>query len=227
MIMKFIIILIVFLSYASCSPAEKGGSSSGSGSEDAGDVIDLPSPDTDGGITINEALSRRRSVRSYSESDITMEELSQLLWSAQGITSPHGFRTAPSAGALYPIEIYVAREEGVFHYIPQSHSIEKVMKGDVRGGLYRSALYQSSVRDAPLSLIIVGDVKRTRVKYGERAERYVLIEGGCVAQNIALQAENLGLGTVVIGAFNDGEVRAVLNLPDDYLPVAMMPVGRK
>ncbi|RLC39637.1 MAG: nitroreductase, partial [Candidatus Coatesbacteria bacterium] len=139
----------------------------------------------------------------------------------------HGFRTAPSAGALYPIEIYVAKEEGVFHYIPQFHSIEKVMRGDVRGGLYRSALYQSSVRDAPLSLIIVGDVKRTRVKYGERAERYVLIEGGCVAQNIALQAENLGLGTVVIGAFNDSEVRAVLNLPDDYLPVAMMPVGRK
>jgi SagB-type dehydrogenase domain len=188
-------------------------------------VIALPSPRTTGGAGLDDVLASRRSIRDFSDRRLTSEEVSQLLWAAQGITAEWGGRTAPSAGALYPIEIYVATPDGLLHYLPEGHRVERLGDIDVRASLASSAGDQGALVDAPVVIVISSVIGRTEAKYGGRAERYVYLEAGHICQNILLEATALGLGAVPIGAFSDGEVRDVLGLPPDHTPVYLVPVG--
>jgi SagB-type dehydrogenase family enzyme len=189
--------------------------------------IILPEPRLKSVTSIEEAIAKRRSIREYSKDELTLKEISQLLWAAQGITNEKGFRTAPSAGALYPIEIYLVTKKGVFKYEPLGHYIYMILKGDVRNELAKAALGQDWVAKAPVSIVITGVYERTAKKYGNRGERYVLMEAGHVSQNIYLQCTSLGLGTVAVGAFYDLQVQEVLKIPKDHRPLYIMPVGRK
>ncbi len=166
-----------------------------------------------------------------------MSQISQLVWAAQGITRKQdhlrrgGFRTAPSAGALYPLEFYVVAGEdgtlpaGIYHYHPLEHSLESVRSGDYRKKLATAALGQQWVEDAPLAIIVTGIPERTAGKYGKRALRYVHMECGAACQNIYLQVETLELGTVLVGAFQDDRVATLIDLQPGEIPLAIMPVG--
>jgi len=195
-------------------------------------TVSLPVPQFDSGTSIEKSLIERRSIRQYRDKDLTMGELSQLLWAAQGVTSRRGYRTAPSAGALYPLEIYIAAGKvsdlapGIYKYEPDEHNLLKTCDGDKTINLWRAALEQSPIRNAPVVLIFCAIYERTTRKYGERGVKYVHMEVGHSAQNVCLQAISLGLGTVVIGAFNDKEVKRVLKLEADEWPLCIMPAGR-
>jgi len=196
------------------------------------ETIKLPEPKYDSDISIEEALLKRRSVRSFKDSPLTLSEVSQLLWAAQGITSPRGLRTAPSAGALYPLEIYIvagnidALPDGVYHYRPLKHELVLVIKGDKRIELCAAALGQTSVRNAGAVIVFSAVYERTTVKYGDRGMQYVHMEIGHASQNVFLQAVPLNLGTVIIGAFYDDEVKKILKMSEREQPIYIMPVGR-
>jgi SagB-type dehydrogenase family enzyme len=195
-------------------------------------TIRLPAPKFRSTVSLEESLAARRSIRDYSGKPLTLEELSQLLWAAQGITAAWGARTAPSAGALYPLEVYALAGNvqdlaaGVYRYDPKDHELVLVAAGDLRAQLANAALGQDSVRTAALDLVFTAVPARTTGKYGERGHRYVLMEVGHAAQNIHLQAAALGLGTVPIGAFDDQKVSTLLNLPKNETPLYIIPVGR-
>lgn len=194
--------------------------------EEAPAVIPLPSPFPAGNTTLEEALGRRRSVREFSDTPLTMAEVGQLLWAAQGITHERGLRTAPSAGALYPLEVYVASAEGVFHYDPRAHQLLTVSYEDARPAVYKAALQQDAVRQAPAVFVLTAVYERTAEKYGtERSPRYVHLEAGHAAQNLLLQAVAMGLGAVPVGAFEDEGLQAALELPADHKPLYLIPVG--
>lgn len=192
--------------------------------------VKLPEPRPSGEMSVEEALAARRSVRSYQDEALSLTELAQLLWAAQGITAHWGGRTAPSAGATYPLEVYavvgevIGLEAGVFHYRPDGHLFVRRTVGDLRGELASAALGQEWVREAPVSLVIAARYERTTRRYGERGVRYVHIEVGHAGQDIYLQAEALGLGTVIVGAFDDQDVKTLLGIEEE--PLAIMPVGR-
>jgi SagB-type dehydrogenase family enzyme len=196
-------------------------------------TISLPAPRLEGDMSLEEAILNRRSRRDFKDSPLTLGEVSQILWAAEGITSDTGLRAAPSAGALYPLDLYlvVGKQgvaglgEGVYHYLPHSHSLESILEGDVRQTLARLSLEQMFIAEAPLSLLITGEYERTTGKYGDRGVRYVHMEAGHVGQNVYLQAEALGLGTVTIGAFQDEEISQALNLPSGHRPLYVMPIG--
>ncbi|MFO7558827.1 MAG: SagB/ThcOx family dehydrogenase [Desulfobacterales bacterium] len=193
--------------------------------------IKLPEPRHDGKVSVEKAIHLRRSIRSYKAEPLSLNTISQLLWSSQGKTSPRGYRTAPSAGALYPLEVYLfafdvtGLNEGVYRYFPNEHAIALTRKGNVREELCKSSLSQSSVKNAPAVLVISAVYERTMRKYGQRGERYVHIEAGHAAQNICLQAVSEGLGSVVVGAFLDHEVNALLNSIPEARPLYVMPIG--
>ena len=189
-------------------------------------TTDLPPPSHRSGVSLEEALVSRRSVRSFADQPLTLVELGQLLWATQGITNDRGFRTAPSAGALYPLEVYLATAEGVFHYEPARHLLRPVSQGDARPGLYQAALQQEPVLKAPAVFVLTAVYARTAQKYGqERSPRYVHLEAGHAAQNLLLQASALELGAVPIGAFHDKEVQKALGIPADHEPLYLIPVG--
>lgn len=196
------------------------------------ETIKLPEPKYNSNISIEEALLKRRSVRSYKDSPLTLAEVSQLLWAAQGMTSPRGLRTAPSAGALYPLEIYIVAgnvddlPDGVYRYDTYKHQLVRVAEGDKRTELCKAALGQTSVRNAAIVLIFSAVYERTTAKYGDRGIHYAYIEVGHAAQNVFLQTVPLNLGTVVIGAFYDDEVKKVLRTSNREYPLYIMPVGR-
>lgn len=186
----------------------------------------LPAPDVQGRTSLEETLARRRSVREFAGTDLTVAEVGQLCWAAQGETARGGYRTAPSAGALYPLELYLVTREGVFRYEPRGHRLIRHRVGDVRASLEQAARAQAPVGEAPAVFVVAAVSRRTAVKYGEgRARRYVQLEAGHAAQNLLLQAVALGLGAVPIGAFEDRRVQAVLDLPADYEPLYLIPVG--
>jgi SagB-type dehydrogenase family enzyme len=194
------------------------------------DVVPLPRPGKTGPLSVEEAISRRRSVRKFGDAPVLLSEVSQLLWAAQGITGEDGIkRAAPSAGAKYPLEIFVVAggvddlASGVYHYLPATHSLEVIRRGDLRSELCDEALSQEWVKEAALSIVIAGVYERTMEKYGERGIRYVHVEVGAVAENIYLQAEAMGLGTTFVGAFSDDGVKKVLRI--DAEPLGIMPVG--
>jgi SagB-type dehydrogenase family enzyme len=193
----------------------------------------LPAPRYDSQVSLEKSLSERRSVRSYSGQPLTIQEISQLLWAAQGITSPEGLRTAPSAGALYPLELYAVAGNvadlpaGIYHYIPDGHQIFKVTDGDQREALASAALDQEWVKEGAVSFVFTAVYERTTGKYGDRGIRYVHMEAGHAAQNLCLQATAMGLGAVTIGAFYDEQVNELLNISGEEQPLYVIPVGRK
>ncbi len=195
--------------------------------------INLPEPVLSGSVSLEETLALRRSVRGFSDHPVTITEIGQLLWAAQGVTeSGRGLRTAPSAGATYPLEIIViiGRAEGVapgvYRYAPGDHVLRPVLQEDQRQALTRAALNQSALLQAPVTFAVTAVHARTEARYGRRATRYVDMEAGHAAQNLSLQAVALGLGSVVIGAFDDQEVAALLNLSSGEAPLYLIPVGR-
>lgn len=197
----------------------------------ADDVVALPEPREKGGVSVEEALSTRRSVREFAKRPLSLVEIAQLLWAAQGTTDSRGYRTAPSAGALYPLEIYLVAgavtglEPGVYRYEPAGHRLTRRQSGDLRRNLARAAFEQDWVAQAPAILVIAAVPARSARKYGRRAPRYVRIETGHAAQNVYLQAEALGLGTCAVGAFDDGRLARVLELPKNTSAELVMPVG--
>ncbi len=191
--------------------------------------IKLPLPKTTGKMSLEEAIVKRESVRSFSKRQLTLEEISQLLWAAYGprhVDSITGAsKTVPSAGALYPMEIYIVSPNGVFHYFPSSHSLREISDKDLRSALSGAALWEEAIAQAAVNFVIACVYDRICWKYGERGMRYAHIEAGHIAQNIHLQAVCLGLGSVPIGAFNDTAVQKALYLPKDNIPIYIIPVG--
>jgi SagB-type dehydrogenase family enzyme len=198
-----------------------------------GENVVLPEPSVAGSTSLEQLLAQRRSVRDFQSSALELAEIGQLLWAAQGITHLQGLRTAPSAGALYPLELFLVVGEvnhlspGVYHYRPDGHQLQKVVADDQRKDLGRAAWSQDWIKEAAVVIVVTADYERTARKYAFRAKRYVHIEVGHAAQNLLLQAEALNLATVPVGAFRDDEVARILQLPDDLEPLMLVPVGRK
>jgi SagB-type dehydrogenase family enzyme len=191
-----------------------------------GDTVRLPAPREKGEISIEESLAKRRSVRSFTRQPLTIPEISQLLWAAQGITdTAWGLRTAPSAGALYPLEVFVVLPAGVYHYDPRRHMLKRTVAEDMRKSLEGAALGQECIGDAPAVFVIAAVFERTAVKYGSRATRYVYLEAGHACQNLLLQATALGLGGVPVGAFYDDQVARLLQFDKDVKPLYLVPIG--
>ncbi len=195
------------------------------------ETISLPSPSYESDTSVEEALRERRSIRSYSDEPLTLHEMSQLLWAAQGVTDERGFRTAPSAGALYPLEIYVVvgnvtdLSAGIYKYFPETHKLRRIIAGDKRKELAVAALGQAHVERGAIDLVFSAVYERTTRKYGERGIRYVHMEVGHAAQNVYLQAKSLNLGTVVIGAFHDDRMKKLIGMPEEEEPLYIMPIG--
>lgn len=190
--------------------------------------IILPRPITKGKVSLEEAIFKRRSQREFQRKDLSWEQIGQLLWAAQGITAKRGgfnFRAAPSAGALYPLELYALTKDGLYHYIPEGHKLENLSDKDLRGNLAGAALSQGSVASGALDIVICAVYERITSKYGQRGMKYTHIEAGHVAQNIHLQAVALGLGSVPIGAFSDEGVQKTLGLPKNHEPLYIILVG--
>ncbi|MFZ2314421.1 MAG: SagB/ThcOx family dehydrogenase [Gammaproteobacteria bacterium] len=193
--------------------------------------VKLPSPVFSSKTSIEEALKKRRSLRSYKNLPITLQEVGQLLWAAQGITADNGFPTAPSAGALYPLEIYLVAGNieklipGIYHYIPAKHTLQKLKEGDARIQLAKAAIGQEPVKFGAADIVITAVFSRTTKKYGNRGTRFVLMEAGHVAQNIYLEAASLNLGTVSIGAFDDTQIKYILNIKEED-PLYILPIGK-
>ncbi|MGM0669576.1 MAG: SagB/ThcOx family dehydrogenase [Gemmatimonadota bacterium] len=209
------------------------------------DAIPLPEVTRDGSLSVERAIFQRRSIRSFAEEAVSMEAVGQILWACQGVTEPRdeapqgfswewmgGLRAAPSAGALYPLEVYVVAasvrglEAGVYRYLPTEHALELHREGDHREALWDAALRQTFILQAPFTLVMAAVMERTAAKYGDRAERYVHMEVGAAGENVYLQAGSLELGTVFVGAFRDEEVGRVLGLPSGQRAFGIMPVGR-
>jgi SagB-type dehydrogenase family enzyme len=192
--------------------------------------IMLEKPSFYGKKSVEEALVQRRSLRDFKDEPLTLVEVSQLLWAAQGKVGE--FRTAPSAGALYPLEIYlVARkvvglDAGVYHYEVLEHALKLIVGKDVSKALASSALWQNFIAQAPINIVIAGDYDRCAKKYGQRARRYVDMESGMAAQNVLLEATALGLGGVVVGAFDDAQCQKILGIPQKEVPLAIIPIGK-
>jgi len=190
--------------------------------------IKLPKPKEKGVTSIEEILNKRRSVRDYKRGPLSLEQVSQLLWAASGRNLYR--RTAPSAGATYPLEIYLVSGEvegltpGIYHYSFSRHTLEMTKEQDVRNRLFRAALEQEMIEEAPINIILAADYGRTTGHYGQRGNRYVHMEVGHVGQNVSLQAIALGLGTVMIGAFEDKQVQEVLGIREE--PLYIIPVGK-
>ena len=193
-------------------------------------LIELPQPQGSGPVSVEQALGWRRSNRTFQRRPLSLDQVSRLVWAAQGVTAAR-FRTAPSAGALYPLELLVVvgdvtgLEPGVYRYDPASHGLRGVLEGDVRKPLSKAALSQKWVRGGAIVLVFSAVYERTTAKYGQRGTRYVHMEAGHAAQNVYLQSAALGLGTVVVGAFRDSRVKKLLQMQDHEQPLSLMPVG--
>jgi SagB-type dehydrogenase family enzyme len=208
-----------------------GPAGGGGAGEVGGAYTTLPAPRKDGDRALERALDLRRSVREFSEEPLRLADVSQILWAAQGLGAARGRRTVPSAGALYPIEIYLVAGSvrgiaaGTYHYQPARHRLRETSKGDARREVARVALDQEWVADAPAILVLAAVYERTTRKYGGRARRYVHMEAGHAAQNVYLQAAALDLGTCLVGAFRDAQLKRLLDLPDATEVLGLMPVG--
>lgn len=196
-------------------------------------TVQLPDPRLKSEVSLEEALLKRRSIRKYANLPLTLEDVSQLLWAAQGITAEWGGRTAPSAGALYPLEVYLAvgnvenLAAGVYKYKSERHELVKVRDDDVRGELAEAALGQNFVMEAAIDIVIAAVYERTTKKYGDRGITYTHMEAGHAAQNIYLQATALDLGMVTIGAFYDDRVKDILGMLKNETPFYLIPVGKQ
>lgn len=187
--------------------------------------VALPSPALRGQVSLEEALARRRSVREFAARPLSAAEIGQLLWAAQGVTDDAGRRTAPSAGATYPLELCAVTADGVYRYLPDEHALRLVQSGDIRTDLAAAAIGQSFVGEAPLTVVVAAVPARTEARYGARSGRYVALEAGHAAQNLLLQAVALDLVSVPIGSFDDAAVADLVGLGEDEMPLYLLPVG--
>ena len=243
---RFTLALFLMILLTACGPGnnqsdfEKKNEDFVKGIEVEDEAVYLPTPQLDGSVSVEKALYSRRSHRNFQDTEISLENLSQILWAAYGITLPRtdydflrgGFRTTPSAGGLYPLEIYVAAGKvngltsGLYKYIPKEHKMIRVISDDIRSKLCSAALGQTMIKDAPVTLIYTAIFSRTTEKYGQRGrERYVCMDLGHSAENVYLQVETLGLGTCAIGAFSDNKISTVLKLSKEEEPLYIMPIG--
>lgn len=215
---------LIACSHYAKTGTEQGGYPSG--------TVKLPNPSYGSEVSVEEALLKRRSMRRFTSQPLTAKEISQLLWAAQGITDPRGFRTAPSAGGLFPFDIYIAIGNvtgipaGVYRYDPKGHTISMKSKGDVLSKLVAAAHGQTWVGQGAATIAIAADYRVTMKKYGQRGIRYVHMEAGHISQSIFLQAISLNLGTAPVGAFDDERVKNILGLDGPGRPLYLMPVGR-
>ncbi|MBN3041011.1 MAG: SagB/ThcOx family dehydrogenase [Candidatus Omnitrophica bacterium] len=217
----FFLVIILALCYAQVASPEQE-------KMNKTDQIKLPKPILKGKISLEEAILNRRSIRSYKQDQLSLEQIGQLLWAAGGITAESGerqYRTAPSAGAIYPIQIYALYKKGLFHYNPFEHSLDMVKDEDLRRDLTSVCGGQGSISQAPFVIIICGDYSKVTSRYGQRGVRYTDIETGHIAENIHLQAVALGLGSVPIGSYDDGKVREILGLGAGLDPLYIIPAG--
>jgi SagB-type dehydrogenase family enzyme len=197
------------------------------------ETVALPAPRRKGAMSVEECIAARRSRRAYASDPVTLAELGQLLWAAQGITGPEGQRTAPSAGALYPLELYVSASRvgglapGIYKYSPENHDLTLHIAGDRRRELTALAKDQDCMRFSACAILFAAVFERTASKYADRALRFVCMEVGHAAENMCLQATALGLGTCVVGAFEPAELRREVQLPKQEEPVSMLTVGRR
>lgn len=190
-----------------------------------GTIITLDRPNQDGSMSLEKAIAVRRSRRDFLPKALTLEQIGQLAWAAQGQDAGSRYRTVPSAGATYPLELFVVTNEGLFQYLCAKHALEKLTDQDLRAALASAAWGQGFIEAAPLTLVFAAQFARTTTHYGRRGIRYVYMEAGHAAQNVHLQAESLGLGSVAVGAFDDSSVSEVLSLPDYLEPIYMVVVG--
>jgi SagB-type dehydrogenase family enzyme len=194
--------------------------------------IKLPEPRLDSSVAIERALRKRRSMREYSSEPLELSHISQLLWAAQGVTEPESYRTAPSAGALYALDLYVVAgyvtgvPTGLYRYDPHLHELLPLRQVELRRELSHAALEQSSIWQAPAVFVLTAVYERITSKYGERGVRYAHMEAGHAAQNLLLQAVALDLGAVLVGAFDDAKVKRVLSLSQQEVPLYLIPVGK-
>ncbi len=198
----------------------------------SGDMITLPKPETKGNLSVEEAIQARRSERSYADRPLDLHMISQLLWSAQGITGAEGEkRAAPSAGMTYPLKVYLIAGsqqdelKGVYLYHPAGHKLAKIESADLREQISKAALGQDVIKNAPVNFLITGIYERTSGRYKNHGVKYVHMEAGHAAQNMYLQCESLGLGTVVVGAFHAEDISQELGLSSDEQPLYILPVG--
>jgi len=190
------------------------------------EILQLPAPSLTGPMSIEETLARRHSVRAFAAGQLPLEALGQLLWAAQGLSGSGQRRTAPSAGALYPLELYAATPDYFARYRPKGHALLVLQRGDVRPALAQAAWEQRFVERAPVVLVLTGVPHRIEVKYGrDRGARYLAMEAGHAAQNALLQAEGLGMAGVPVGAFDDSQVDAALGLPPEEHALYILPIG--
>lgn len=219
----------IFLALCFISPINAGGEE-----PEEPTTIELPKPKTDGKVSIENALSVRRSVRKYQDVPATLEEVSQILWSAQGVTGTTGgiqLRTCPSAGATYPLEVYLVAgnvkglEAGIYKYLPSSNKLQEILTGDKRAELSKACYGQVWVKKAPFSIVFCAVYERTK-KYGDKAPMFVHMEMGHASQNVYLQAVSLNMGTVAIGALTPDEVKKVLKINNNEVPLYAMPLGK-
>ena len=189
--------------------------------------ITLPTAKITGQMSLEEAIQKRKSVRKYSPKELTSEQVAQILWAANGANPRKNFvaRNVPSAGGVFPMTVYLLDKNGIYRYQSLNHSLALVKEGDKRKELSGAALGQAAINQAPVDLVITADVAKCAQRYGERAQRYTDIEAGHIGQNVSLEAVSLGLGTVMIGAFDDEAVKDVLALPDNESPLYIIPVG--
>lgn len=216
---RLYLLAMTIVSTACCSFADTDG------------TVALPQPSVNTDMTIMEAIESRRSIRSYSENSISLQQLSAVLHSAQGITSSRGYRAAPSAGATYPMTVYAlvegvtGLEPGIYRYLPEDNALEPVVLGSYLKQLEEASLGQQWVGNCPAALVIASDYSATTDVYGDRGVRYVHMEAGHISQNIYLTCTSMGMGTVAVGAFTDQQVSQLLELDDNIAPLYIMPLG--
>lgn len=200
------------------------------------EAVKLPEPETKEGPSIWDCLRRRRSWRNYKNQPVSLMELSQILWGSYGVTAKewgYYLRTAPSAGALYPIEIYVASfnvdglKKGIYHFNPKDMSLNGVFDGDFSREITNACLGQDFILDSAFALIFTAILLRTTSRYRERGIRYILMDLGCIIQNTYLSLTALGMGGCIIGAFSDSAMNKIMNLdPQKELVLAVFSAGK-
>jgi SagB-type dehydrogenase family enzyme len=222
LLLSLVLLLPSTLLAAPQSPASPGSAS-----------ISLPKPDLQGKMTLNQALATRRSVREYAAGPLTLGQVSQILWAAHGITGPNGKRTTPSARAVYPLQVWFVANDvtglapGIYRYVPEAHALATVSAGDHRAAITAAASGQKSVETAAGVVIVVGDSVLAAEKFHGRTLAWLGMEAGFVVQDVYLETTALGLGTVMVGGFQDAAARQTLALPENLVPLGFMPIGRK
>ncbi len=188
--------------------------------------VKLPPARSSGPLSVEEAIEVRRSVREFTPEALDLKTVSQLLWATYGLTGDQGYRAAPSAGALYPLELYVATVDGLDHYEPGEHSLDRIVEGDLRPAIRSASLDQACITSAPAVFVFTAVYERTCGEYGGRGRMYVHMDVGHAAQNLLLQAASLGLAGVPVAAFDPADLKRALSIQGDEEVVYLVPIGR-